>query len=160
MADHFADRYWSPIYWLGRYFQGGEVNPGSMSASLSGGGAVTGAIAVAAAAQTFTSAGRQHGSTTYAYKTLSQLAREEKARLRKIELDAKRKVAEATKGGEITEGRLAELVGAQIAAANAPWLTPDIAATLQARVLAYYAQVILKRILEDEDDAEAILLAA
>jgi hypothetical protein len=40
VADHFADRYWSTRYWTARYFQGGEQNPGAMSASLSGAGSI------------------------------------------------------------------------------------------------------------------------
>jgi hypothetical protein len=47
MADHFADRFWSAVYWVGRYFQGGETNPGAMSASLSGSGTATGALSTA-----------------------------------------------------------------------------------------------------------------
>lgn len=44
MVDHFADRYWPPGYYPTGYFQGGEQNPGAMSANLSGGGAVSAAL--------------------------------------------------------------------------------------------------------------------
>ncbi len=47
MADHFADRYWSTKFWTVNYFQGGEQNPGAMSASLSGAGAIDATISVA-----------------------------------------------------------------------------------------------------------------
>lgn len=40
MADHFADQYWSGLFWTAKYFQGGEQNPGAISASLSGSGAI------------------------------------------------------------------------------------------------------------------------
>jgi hypothetical protein len=41
MADHFADQYWSTKFWTVNYFQGGEVDPNAMRASLSGAGAIS-----------------------------------------------------------------------------------------------------------------------
>ena len=41
MSDYFANGYFAPKYWTVKYFQGGEVNPNAMSASLSGGGSIT-----------------------------------------------------------------------------------------------------------------------
>lgn len=44
MSDHFSDRFWSTRFWSTRYFQGGEQNPGSMQASLSGSSSVSAAL--------------------------------------------------------------------------------------------------------------------
>lgn len=44
MADHFADKFWSTKFWSARFFQGGEQNPGSMRASLSGSSSLTAVI--------------------------------------------------------------------------------------------------------------------
>jgi hypothetical protein len=51
VADHFAERYWSTWYWTARYFQGGEQNPGAMSASLSGAGSIAAGLSVLAPSQ-------------------------------------------------------------------------------------------------------------
>lgn len=55
----------------------------------------------------FTSAGRAHGATQWAYKTLSELRREEAERKRKLARIARRKVREAADSGV---NRLPELV--------------------------------------------------
>jgi hypothetical protein len=47
MADYFADRYWGTQYWTVRYFQGGEVDPNAMSASLSGSGTIGATLSIA-----------------------------------------------------------------------------------------------------------------
>jgi hypothetical protein len=47
MADHFADRYWSTKFWSTRYFQGGEVDPNAMTATLSGWSSMTGDLTAA-----------------------------------------------------------------------------------------------------------------
>jgi hypothetical protein len=58
MADNFADRYWSTQFWTVRYFQGGEVDPNAMSASLSGSGGLTATLtALGAEAPTVTGGG-------------------------------------------------------------------------------------------------------
>lgn len=41
MSDFFANRYWPERFWAVHYFQGGEVDPNAMSASLSGSGSLT-----------------------------------------------------------------------------------------------------------------------
>jgi hypothetical protein len=51
MADHFAERYWSTRYWTARYFQGGEQNPGAMSASLSGAGSIAAVLSASEPSQ-------------------------------------------------------------------------------------------------------------
>lgn len=48
MADYFADAYFGSKYWTANYFQGGEVDPNAMSASLSGTGGLTADLTAAA----------------------------------------------------------------------------------------------------------------
>lgn len=44
MTDHFSDRFWSTRFWATRYFQGGEVDPNAMQASLSGNSSLTASL--------------------------------------------------------------------------------------------------------------------
>lgn len=58
MSDYFANGYFAPKYWTVKYFQGGEVNPNAMSASLSGGGSITAVlVGIEVVTATGTSAG-------------------------------------------------------------------------------------------------------
>ena len=59
MSDYFANGYFAPKYWTVKYFQGGEVNPNAMSASLSGGGSIT---AVLVGIEVVTATGTSAGS--------------------------------------------------------------------------------------------------
>jgi hypothetical protein len=44
MADYFGTRYWADRYFPPAYYQGGEVDPNAMSASLSGAATLTASI--------------------------------------------------------------------------------------------------------------------
>lgn len=105
-----------------------------------------------AAASSVTVSGRRASSSSWAYKTLSQIREEEKqaeeARLKREAAEAARKAKEAAKRAkEAAEAEQARMLFMQQALAE------------QARI---EAQIRLMQFLaeQDEEDAEALLLAA
>ena len=102
MADSFADKYYPPWYFPPGYFQGGEQDPGAMSASLSGAGAVSASVSVADAV-----ASRRHGVSPEFAKQADENKRafEESQRERELALRAS---IERAFAGEQTAEPIAE----------------------------------------------------
>lgn len=127
-----------------------------------------GAVAAVAAVTAVTIAGkvqparRISRATQYYSKTLSELRREEKERLRKLRKLAKAKIEAAARQGETSETLLMALGIRTIeqAAPQATFLTEPVLEAVAARYLAEYIAAILAQLARDEDDAEAILLLA
>lgn len=125
-------------------------------------GAVAAAVAVTIAGKVEAApAPRISRATQYYYKTLTELREEEQAKLKRLERQAKRKLAKAIKAGETSEGFLASLAKAPFeqAAPEAEFLTPRFIDAIAQEILATYLLAILQRQVE-EDDIEVLLLAA
>lgn len=97
-------------------------------------------------------------ATPYYYKTLSELREEEKARLKRLEKEAKRKLREAIKRGESDPGPLFEIAARPLGKQTfLPDLFVDeLLRRIVAEAMARYLQVQAA----EEDDLEVILLTA
>jgi len=104
-----------------------------------------------------TSARRFSRATPYYYKTLSELREEEKAKLERLRKAARRRVAKAINAGETDEGLLVRMAKLPFETATSlDWLTVPLIDELALMIVA----ALLQAALNDEDDAEALLLLA
>lgn len=98
----------------------------------------------------FTSAGgRAHGATQWAYKTLSELRREEEARKRKLARIAKRKVKEAADSGINLLPELVAVAKQEIIFEGLPNWLDDVDAE---RIAASIMREILKQAEREEEE--------
>jgi len=164
MADHYGDKFFPPSYFPAGYFQGGEQNPGAMSASLSGSADV-------AATLDFTIVSADRGGDGF--------PRSSAIRQRRRARSLKRNLAylEAIETGTPVIERVVSKAIAREAVAKAeavglvpddmpPQWVPNIVtvpvADVNDKALAVAAVIreLARRAAEDEEDVEMLLLAA
>lgn len=162
MADHYGDKFFPPSYFPAGYFQGGEQNPGAMSASLSGSASVAATIETGASDRGGDGFPR---SSAIRQRRRSQSLKRNLAYLASIEPDApvvERIVSKATAKAAVAKAESAGIIPRDMPPQWVPKIVVLPVAEAQDKSLAIAAviQELARRQAEDEDDVEMLLLAA